>query len=45
MEDLGIETIIIIIIIIIIKWYLSKSGGRARTGLLWHRIGTGGGHL
>ena len=31
---------------IILRWIFRKcDGGRAHTGLIWHRIGTGGGHL
>jgi hypothetical protein len=29
----------------ILKWILRKSGGRVWTGLIWLRIGTGGGLL
>jgi len=30
---------------IILKWIFRKWDGGAWTGLIWHRIGTGGGHL
>jgi hypothetical protein len=30
---------------IIIRWVFRKCGGEAWTGLIWLRIGTGGGHL
>jgi len=30
---------------IILKWRFSKWNGEAWTGLMWLRIGTGGGHL
>jgi hypothetical protein len=43
-EDLGKEGIIIIIIIIIML-FLKNSDGRAWTGLLRFRTGTGGGRL
>jgi hypothetical protein len=30
---------------IILRWIFRKWDGKARTGLIWLRIGTGGGHL
>jgi hypothetical protein len=30
---------------IILKWIVQKWEWEARTALIWHRIGTGGGHL
>jgi len=30
---------------ILLKWIFKKCGGEAWIGLIWLRIGTGGGHL
>jgi len=30
---------------ILLKWIVKKWGGEALIGLIWLRIGTGGGHL
>jgi len=30
---------------LILRWIFRKWDGKARTGLIWLRIGTGGGHL
>jgi len=39
MQDLGVDGRIVL------KWMVKKSEGETRTGLIWLRIGTGGGLL